>query len=288
MADFQSYEWLRNNVSINGINAQSVSNQSIYLENLNTIKNNILNFNIQADNLFSSTDAYIKSSLKDPDKNIEYFKVLSQLDYNITKPDNNTLYFINNIEEPINQLGLILDMVADDKAIWVLTYQQDTSLEVEARNQVILWKSAVINKVITTTSFNKIKTWNGFKDGRLTLDGRWIFDIEDEFEPYLETSDEPFVALISEEDELYGFPSLRFERAPRTWPRSVSSNSTSKVISGLTSTAPAAPSTILTALSPASSTPTASSGHFPFRRARLTSTRILSKILVTGYNRLQL
>ena len=212
MADFQQGEWVRDNVTIGGVSAQPVAEQSIYLENLKKVKNTILNFNTQVDNLLTSTDGYIKSSLKDPDKNIEYLKVLSQVDYNTTKPDNNTLYFINNIEEPINQIGLILDVVADTKAVWVLTYRKDTSSDVESRDQVILWKSAVVNNVITTGGFYKVKTWNGFIDGKLTLDGYWVFDTEDNFEPYLDTLDEPFVVLISDEKELYGFPSLRFER----------------------------------------------------------------------------
>ena len=138
------------------------------------------------------------------DNDIKYLKVLSQEDYNEIEPDNDTIYFINNIHENVNSIKNILDVAVshtkrdsnEPEYIWALTVDEEME-------QVSLWR-APFKK---SGHYTLVKVYQDFKDGRLTFDGIYEYN-EDYTQATLITNNEPFLVLIRSNGQLRAFPNL--------------------------------------------------------------------------------
>lgn len=176
----------------------------INYSNLNNLTNRDSdNFN---DALVKEVDSKLLPLVKDLDGNIKYTSVLSQEDFNTIKPDNDTVYFINNITDEPLSLTNILDVAVSwsDKEsnkpefIWMLT--GDTEIE-----YVYLYKMP-----LESGAPELIKEYEGYIDGRLTFDGMFDYN-EDHSKSIIVTNKEPFVILINSDNELFAFPSLKYK-----------------------------------------------------------------------------
>lgn len=166
-----------------------------------TLTNNNLNdINIKI------LDKALPEVLKDKDKNIKYIKVLSQEDYNITDPRNDTLYFINDISDDAISITNILDVAISQPTIyktepnklWMLT--ADTEME-----QLSLWVGAVDSGLLKLK-----KIFDGYVDGRITFDGTYEYMDDYESSTFV-TKEEPFTVAINYSGEMYAFPSLKYK-----------------------------------------------------------------------------
>ena len=164
-----------------------------------------------ANNIINNANANIleynfAQVVQDPDNIVKYIKVVSSEEFNSLELRNDTLYFINDINEEVSEVTDILDIAlsnygsedGEPNTLWVLTVDYEMEM-------IYLWSSAV-NKGLFTIR----KVWKGFKNGAMAFDGTWDY-VRGKDYSVLFTEAEPFVALIRNDDKLFAFPSLNYK-----------------------------------------------------------------------------
>ena len=165
------------------------------------------NFNQTHDKSMEEFDSGLAPLLMNFDNDVKYIKILSQEDFNEIEPDNDTIYFINNIYETVSSITNILDVAVshtkrdsnEPEHIWALTVDEEME-------EVSLWRAQFTG----SGHFSLIKIFHDFVDGRLTFDG--IYEYDDNYsKATLITNSEPFLALIKSNGQLRAFPNLNIK-----------------------------------------------------------------------------
>lgn len=183
---------------------------SLYGE-MGSIANNNIN-----DSFFKNIDkddSDLQISIKDINRDIRKIKVTSQSEYNTNDLSNNTLYFINDINESLSVLNNVTDIAVSNtlknkdknfafpEKLWILTKDEDVE---EVDLYCTTFKSA-----IQVSDFKLVKRFPDCLDGRIAFDGN--FKVAKDGHPIFVTKGDPFVILITSNYELYAIPNIKYD-----------------------------------------------------------------------------